>query len=175
LPLTGALSAITREWAWGGSAGKGVRVAVVDSGIDSDHPALAGAVRGGVGIEYDPSAPDSLRYVEEQAPQDVFGHGAASAAGMQAFGASAAGMQAAGAAAADASAAGVSAAGADAAGMQAFGASAQGASAEGASAFGAAAQGASVQSSVSWLDRLTAALGISDGGSGASNSKPNMY
>jgi len=79
LPLTGALSAITREWAWGGSAGKGVRVAVVDSGIDSDHPALAGAVRGGVGIEHDPSAPDSLRYVEEQTPQDVFGHGTACA------------------------------------------------------------------------------------------------
>ena len=74
LPLTGAMSAITRDWAWGGSTGKGIRVAVIDSGIESDHPALGGAVQGGVGIDYDPSAPDLLCYVEEPRPQDVFGH-----------------------------------------------------------------------------------------------------
>lgn len=79
LPLTGALEAITREWAWGGSTGKGVRVAVIDSGIESDHPALTGSVRGGVGIDYDPAARDQLRYVEEPIPQDVFGHGTACA------------------------------------------------------------------------------------------------
>ena len=37
----------------GGSTGKGVRVAVVDSGVEHDHPALEGCVRGGVIIEYD--------------------------------------------------------------------------------------------------------------------------
>ncbi|MCA9901972.1 MAG: S8 family serine peptidase [Anaerolineales bacterium] len=79
LPLTGAMSAITRDWAWGGSTGKGIRVAVIDSGIESDHPALGGAVQGGVGIDYDPSAPDLLCYVEEPRPQDVFGHGTACA------------------------------------------------------------------------------------------------
>src|SRR5262245_65464600 len=34
---------VTREWAWGGSKGRGVRVCVVDSGIDADHP-LVGRV-----------------------------------------------------------------------------------------------------------------------------------
>src|SRR3954453_18359780 len=29
---------VTREWAWGGSTGRGVRVCIVDSGIEADHP-----------------------------------------------------------------------------------------------------------------------------------------
>ena len=33
-------SRITPEWAWGGSTGAGVKVAVVDSGIDPSHPAV---------------------------------------------------------------------------------------------------------------------------------------
>ena len=36
------LDDITREWAWGGSTGKGVKVAVIDSGIEADHPAIEG-------------------------------------------------------------------------------------------------------------------------------------
>lgn len=79
LPLPGPLAQITREWAWGGSTGKGVRVAIIDSGIESDHPALTGAVRGGIGIEHDPAAPEGLRYVPEAVPQDAFGHGTACA------------------------------------------------------------------------------------------------
>lgn len=35
---------ITREWAWGGSNGSGVRVCVLDSGVDGDHPAVGGVV-----------------------------------------------------------------------------------------------------------------------------------
>ncbi len=35
LPIPGP----PREWAWGGSTGAGVKVAVVDSGVDADHPA----------------------------------------------------------------------------------------------------------------------------------------
>ena len=31
-----------REWAFGGSSGAGVKVAVVDSGIDADHPRVGG-------------------------------------------------------------------------------------------------------------------------------------
>jgi subtilisin len=34
---------VTRDWAWGGSTGRGVRVCFVDSGIEPDHP-LVGAV-----------------------------------------------------------------------------------------------------------------------------------
>ena len=33
---------ITRDWAWGGATGEGVRVCVIDSGLDADHPAVAG-------------------------------------------------------------------------------------------------------------------------------------
>jgi len=29
---------VTREWAWGGSTGAGVRVCILDSGIELDHP-----------------------------------------------------------------------------------------------------------------------------------------
>jgi hypothetical protein len=29
---------VTREWAWGGSRGEGVRVCVIDSGVDSQDP-----------------------------------------------------------------------------------------------------------------------------------------
>ena len=41
-------SNISAETAWGGSAGRGVTVAVVDSGVDGEHPALRGRVKGGV-------------------------------------------------------------------------------------------------------------------------------
>ena len=77
--LAGPLAGITREWAWGESSGKGVRVAVIDSGIEADHPALAGSIKGGIGIEYDPAAENSLRYTAEDMPQDMYGHGTACA------------------------------------------------------------------------------------------------
>ena len=40
------LDRITPEWAWGGSTGAGVKVAVIDSGIDADHPAVGGGIAG---------------------------------------------------------------------------------------------------------------------------------
>ena len=33
-----------REWAFGGSTGAGVRVAVIDSGVDAEHPRVGGVV-----------------------------------------------------------------------------------------------------------------------------------
>ena len=38
-------SSLDREWAWGGSTGAGVRVCVVDSGIEADHPLVGGVTR----------------------------------------------------------------------------------------------------------------------------------
>ena len=70
-------AAITRDWAWGGSTGAGVRVAVVDSGIDESHPAV-GRVAGGVSITHDPDAQGGLRLVEGP-HADLFGHGTACA------------------------------------------------------------------------------------------------
>jgi subtilisin family serine protease len=79
LSAVGPLSKITPSWAWGGSKGKGIRVAVVDSGIEHDHPALEGSVRGGVIIEYDSRAENNYRVKIEDKPVDVSGHGTACA------------------------------------------------------------------------------------------------
>src|SRR5207249_8066405 len=40
------LTSVTWEQALGGSTGRAVRVAIIDSGIDNTHPAVAGAVVG---------------------------------------------------------------------------------------------------------------------------------
>ena len=75
----GPLAKVNPEWAWGGSTGKGIRVAVVDSGIEHDHPALGNCVRGGVVIEYDAKAENSHRVKIEDKPNDMSGHGTACA------------------------------------------------------------------------------------------------
>jgi subtilisin family serine protease len=68
---------ITREWAWGGATGRGVKVAVVDSGVDGDHPRVGG-VNGAVALAYDPDAPDGVRR-QEGPHEDLYGHGTACA------------------------------------------------------------------------------------------------
>jgi subtilisin len=76
---SGPIGHITREWAWGGSTGAGVRVGVIDSGIEADHPALGDSVRGGIAVEYDPAAPNQVHIEVEERPVDLFGHGTACA------------------------------------------------------------------------------------------------
>jgi len=61
---------ITPEWAWGGSTGQGVKVAVIDSGIDASHPAVGG-VSGYVDIT---DGPDGLVY-DTEPHADSYGHG----------------------------------------------------------------------------------------------------
>jgi subtilisin len=68
---------ITKDWAWGSSTGAGVKVAVVDSGIDGDHPLVRG-VAGAVALYYDAEAEGEVR-VEEGPHEDLFGHGTACA------------------------------------------------------------------------------------------------
>jgi subtilisin len=66
-----------REWAFAGSTGARVKVAVIDSGVDADHPRVGG-VAGGVAFELDPEAP--LGFVEVEGPHtDLVGHGTACA------------------------------------------------------------------------------------------------
>ncbi len=79
LVAAGPIASITPEWAWGGSTGRGVRVAVVDSGIEYDHPAVGGQVRSGVVIEYDEAAENNVRYERDDQPRDASGHGTACA------------------------------------------------------------------------------------------------
>lgn len=65
---------VTREWAWGGSTGAGVRVCVLDSGIELGHPAV-GEVRRSVAVVREA---DETRVIEDD-EGDVCGHGTACA------------------------------------------------------------------------------------------------
>ena len=66
---------VTREWAFGGSTGKGVRVCILDSGIESGHPRV-GKVDGSVAFH---RLEDGEVEVEDDAKGDLCGHGTACA------------------------------------------------------------------------------------------------
>lgn len=66
---------ITADWAWGGSTGAGVKIAVVDSGIDASHPDV-GQIQGYASFKED----DDGKVVLDTDPHDdCFGHGTACA------------------------------------------------------------------------------------------------
>lgn len=69
------LDDVTPDWAWGGSTGRGVKVAVIDSGIDTTHPLVGGRVKGYVTIA---EGPDGPRF-DTSPHADAFGHGTACA------------------------------------------------------------------------------------------------
>ena len=64
-------------WAWGGATGAGIKVAVVDSGIDGSHPAV-GDIAGYVAVVVDPDSETGTNYVEGP-HEDLVGHGTACA------------------------------------------------------------------------------------------------
>lgn len=66
-----------RAWAFDGATGRGVKVAVVDSGIDAEHPRVGG-VADSVAFELDPESEDGYRMVEGP-HEDLYGHGTACA------------------------------------------------------------------------------------------------
>lgn len=70
------LGAMTPEWAWGGSTGKGVKIAILDSGIKNSHPAVEGAVRGWARVV---EGENGQFTYDENPHADVFGHGTACA------------------------------------------------------------------------------------------------
>jgi subtilisin len=67
-------ASIDREWAWGGATGRGVRVCIVDSGVEAGHP-LVGDVASAHVVEIEG---DELRVVPDH-EGDVAGHGTACA------------------------------------------------------------------------------------------------
>lgn len=78
LPGTVTLDDLTDEWVFGGADGSGVRVAVVDSGIDADHPGLDGCVDEGGAIAFSVDRDGAV--VSTAGPHgDSFGHGTACA------------------------------------------------------------------------------------------------
>ena len=66
---------VTREWAWGGSTGKGVRVCVLDSGIEHGHP-LVGTVDRSIAIVREEGG---IVVRESDDEGDLCGHGTACA------------------------------------------------------------------------------------------------
>ncbi|HSL56693.1 MAG TPA: S8 family serine peptidase [Acidimicrobiales bacterium] len=78
LPGATSLDDLSPSWAWGGATGRGVRVAIVDSGIEADHPDLDDCVDrdGGVEMVVEPDGTVSER---RGAHDDDVGHGTACA------------------------------------------------------------------------------------------------
>jgi subtilisin family serine protease len=75
------LDEITPEWAYGGRRGAGVKVAVIDSGIDHEHPAVGGRIGGYVAITDGP-----LGLLHDTEPHgDSYGHGTACAGIIRSF------------------------------------------------------------------------------------------
>ena len=66
---------VDREWAFGGATGKGVKVCILDSGVEASHPAV-GAVAGAVAISLDEEGNTVVAPDEEG---DLCGHGTACA------------------------------------------------------------------------------------------------
>jgi subtilisin family serine protease len=69
------LRGISRDWAWGRSTGAGVRVGIVDSGLEVDHPRLRGHVVESVAVEMVDGEPE----VVPDEGGDLYGHATACA------------------------------------------------------------------------------------------------
>ena len=70
------VAVVDREWAFGGSDGAGVTVAIIDSGVERDHPAVGGALVRSVRVDL---SGDEPAVVEDPEAIDVVGHGTACA------------------------------------------------------------------------------------------------
>jgi subtilisin len=67
-------ASVTREWAWGGSTGAGVRVCILDSGVEGGHP-LVGEVQRSVAVTKNG---DEIEIGDDDSG-DLCGHGTACA------------------------------------------------------------------------------------------------
>jgi len=67
------LRGISRDWAWGDSTGAGIRVGIVDSGLEISHPQLNGRVVESVAVELVDGEPN----VVPDDGADMYGHATA--------------------------------------------------------------------------------------------------
>ena len=67
------LGGVSREWAWGGATGSGVKVGIIDSGLEAAHPGLNGRVVESVAVQMVDGEP---RIVPDE-PVDLYGHATA--------------------------------------------------------------------------------------------------
>lgn len=70
-----SLKQIDREWAWAGATGKGVKVAIIDSGVEGNHPVVGGRLIQSVAVEI---VDEEATVVPDDAV-DLYGHGTACA------------------------------------------------------------------------------------------------
>jgi subtilisin family serine protease len=70
------MGSVSREWALGGATGKGVRVAIIDSGVDGDHPRVHGRLTESHAVVL---GEETAEVITDQDAADVFGHGTACA------------------------------------------------------------------------------------------------
>jgi subtilisin len=66
---------VTPEWAWGDAKGEGVRVCILDSGVEGDHP-LVGGIAGAKAVSL---SEEGETVVSDDTEGDVVGHGSACA------------------------------------------------------------------------------------------------
>jgi subtilisin len=66
---------VTREWAWGGSTGKGVTVCILDSGVEAGHPLVGGVDRA---VAFTRGEGEEIE-IAEDTEGDLCGHGTACA------------------------------------------------------------------------------------------------
>ncbi len=77
-PDTAGTGIFPPRWPFGAATGRGVRVAVIDSGIEAGHPLLGGAVDGMGGVAFS-VGPDGVVDRRDGPHDDVYGHGTACA------------------------------------------------------------------------------------------------
>jgi subtilisin family serine protease len=76
LQRAAGLFQVDRAWALDGATGRGIRVAIVDSGIETTHPLVGGRVVESVAVRLQEGEP----IIEPDDAGDLFGHGTACAA-----------------------------------------------------------------------------------------------
>lgn len=69
------LRQVDREWAWGGATGAGVKVAIIDSGVEGSHPVVGGRLVESVTVQI----VDEETQVVPDEPIDMYGHATACA------------------------------------------------------------------------------------------------